>query len=146
MSKDSSNSSMSGLRNWHLSSQVGACIAQKVLISDPFLCPADKAASVIFGNIEDILLLDTTLLSDLEARQKDQRLYIDSIGDILMSHLPEMYIYRTYCANQKSAGRTLDEMRAADPQVADILRVRFLLYQSKNQAYRLPQSTALSCE
>lgn len=43
-----------------------------------------------------------------------------------MSHLPEMFIYRTYCANQKSAGRTLDEMRAADPQVADILRVRLL--------------------
>lgn len=87
------------------------------------MCWLDKAAQVIFGNVEDILLLNTTLLSDLEARQQEQRLYVDTVGDVLSGHLDQMDIYRFYCANQKSAVRTLDELRSSDSRVADILDV-----------------------
>jgi actin cytoskeleton-regulatory complex protein PAN1 len=69
----------------------------------------DKATAVIFANIEDILLSNTVsasemsfraqlivlkgFLSSLEQRQKDCRLYIDSIGDILASHMSNMGVY-----------------------------------------------------
>lgn len=43
----------------------------------------EKALTVIFANIEDILLFNTGFLSALEERQKAARLYIDRIGDVL---------------------------------------------------------------
>ena len=74
-----------------------------------------KAVTVIFANIEDILLTNTvrvrddstqsflinvakTFVSSLEERQKDCRLYIDRIGDILQSHMVNMSVY-TVCAS-----------------------------------------------
>lgn len=64
----------------------------------------------MFANIEDILLTNTVslpslhsvhvltaklqaFLSSLEKHQKECRLYIDKIGDILLSHLPNMGVY-----------------------------------------------------
>jgi hypothetical protein len=71
-----------------------------------------KAITVIFANVEDILLTNTvmrrswtflydtyadcgskTFLSILEERQKDCRLYIDQIGDILRNNMSNMTIY-----------------------------------------------------
>ena len=57
----------------------------------PFLDP--KAVKVVFANVEDILLVNTTFLSSLEERQKECRLYIDRIGDILRMHLANMGCY-----------------------------------------------------
>ena len=53
-----------------------------------------KAIIVIFANVEDILLTNTTFLSSLEERQRSCRLYIDNIGDILNKHLTNMTSYR----------------------------------------------------
>ena len=53
-----------------------------------------KAIMVIFANIEDILLTNTTFLSSLEERQRSCRLYIDNIGDILDRHLTNMTSYK----------------------------------------------------
>jgi hypothetical protein len=70
----------------------------------------NKATTVIFANVEDILLTNTvgnsmlgylgiclpraqTFLSSLEERQKECRLYIDKIGDILQTHIGNMHIY-----------------------------------------------------
>ncbi len=52
-----------------------------------------KAVAVIFANVEDILLTNTTFLSSLEERQRSCRLYIDNIGDILDKHLTNMTSY-----------------------------------------------------
>lgn len=70
-----------------------------------------KAITVIFANIEDILLTNTvthplllypvlytnlryeTFLSSLEERQKECRLYIDKIGDILQNNMPNLTVY-----------------------------------------------------
>ena len=49
-----------------------------------------KAIMVVFANVEDILLTNTTFLSLLEERQRSCRLYIDNIGDILDQHLTNM--------------------------------------------------------
>lgn len=53
----------------------------------------DKALTVIFANVEDILLTATAFLSSLEQRQKSCRLYVDVIGDILEEHIPRMRVY-----------------------------------------------------
>ena len=53
----------------------------------------DKALTVIFANVEDILLANTTFLSSLEQRQKACRLYIDVIGDILQENMTAMSVY-----------------------------------------------------
>ena len=69
-----------------------------------------KEITVVFANIEDLLLTNTVWLSkthyssrsedclqgfvsSLEERQKDCRLYVDRIGDILFNHLPNMGVY-----------------------------------------------------
>ncbi|OBZ75962.1 Actin cytoskeleton-regulatory complex protein pan1 [Grifola frondosa] len=49
-----------------------------------------KAVTVIFANVEDILLMNTTFLSSLEQRQKECRLYIDKIGDVLKANMSNM--------------------------------------------------------
>ena len=71
---------------------------------------SSKEVTVIFANIEDILLTNTvsffpsypsqtevlcfeTFLSVLEERQKECRLYMDQIGDILLDHIPNMAVY-----------------------------------------------------
>lgn len=56
----------------------------------------DKALTVIFANVEDILLANTAFLSSLEQRQKACRLYVDMVGDLLEEHMPAMEIY-TVC-------------------------------------------------
>jgi hypothetical protein len=53
-----------------------------------------KAIMVVFANVEDILLTNTTFLSSLEERQRSCRLYIDNIGDILNKHLTNMTSYK----------------------------------------------------
>jgi hypothetical protein len=64
-----------------------------------------KTISIIFANVEDILLTNTTFLSSLEERQRSCRLYIDAIGDILDKDLVNMINYkvrlpfRSFCIN-----------------------------------------------
>ena len=71
----------------------------------------EKAVKVVFANIEDILLTNTVrwyhrttdyqlvnhylqaFLSALEDRQKECRLYMDTVGDILRQHIPNMGMY-----------------------------------------------------
>lgn len=53
-----------------------------------------KTISVIFANVEDILLTNTTFLSSLEERQRSCRLYIDTIGDILDKDMINMMNYK----------------------------------------------------
>jgi hypothetical protein len=53
-----------------------------------------KTNSIIFANVEDILLTNTTFLSSLEERQRSCRLYIDTIGDILDKDLVNMINYK----------------------------------------------------
>ncbi|KAH0830093.1 hypothetical protein J3R83DRAFT_1428 [Lanmaoa asiatica] len=92
----------------------------------------EKATAMIFLNIEDILLTNTTFLSTLEERQRDCRLYMDRIGDLLEKHMPNMGIYLNYCVNQANAGKVLQQMRENNPVLAAQLKVcswfRFVLH------------------
>jgi RhoGEF domain len=53
-----------------------------------------ETISIIFANVEDILLTNTTFLSSLEERQRSCRLYIDTIGDILDKDMVNMTNYK----------------------------------------------------
>ncbi|KAF8589690.1 hypothetical protein K439DRAFT_300209 [Ramaria rubella] len=77
-----------------------------------------KATTVIFANIEDILLTNTTFLSSLEERQKQCRLYIDNIGDIVEKHMFGMGVYMQYCVNTGAAIKILQSLRDSNPDLA----------------------------
>lgn len=67
-------------------------------------------------------------LSDLEERQRESRLYVDSIGDIVARHIDGLDIYRGYCVNQSNAARTLADLKASKPDLRSILDVRLSIF------------------
>ncbi|EMD34285.1 hypothetical protein CERSUDRAFT_117167 [Gelatoporia subvermispora B] len=81
-----------------------------------------KAITVIFANVEDLLLTNTTFLSCLEERQKECRLYVDRIGDILKSNMAQMTAYMEYCINQATAAKVLQSMRQSNPELGQRLQ------------------------
>ncbi|KAI0657182.1 hypothetical protein C8Q70DRAFT_1005943 [Cubamyces menziesii] len=82
----------------------------------------EKARTVIFANVEDILLMNTTFLSSLEERQKECRLYVDKIGDILSTNMANLSVYMDYCINQGSAIKVLQSLRQGNPELAACLQ------------------------
>ncbi|KAG8678190.1 hypothetical protein FRC09_020045, partial [Ceratobasidium sp. 395] len=82
----------------------------------------EKSTTVIFANVEDILLCNTTFLSSLEERQKDCRLYVDQIGDILDAHMSGMTVYMPYCVHQAPAIKVLQGLRETNPELAGHLQ------------------------
>ncbi|KAF6758250.1 Dbl homology domain-containing protein [Ephemerocybe angulata] len=82
---------------------------------------SQKEITVVFANIEDILLTNTAFLSSLEERQKDCRLYIDRIGDIILNHLPNMGVYMEYCVNQNTANKVLQSLKQNKPELVEHL-------------------------
>ncbi|KAI6004684.1 Dbl homology domain-containing protein [Pisolithus albus] len=81
-----------------------------------------ESTSVIFSNIEDIPLTHTALLSTLEERQRECRLYIDHVGGLLETHMPHMRVYLDYCVNQANAGKVLQSLRDANPELSTQLQ------------------------
>ncbi|KAG5637919.1 hypothetical protein H0H81_002680 [Sphagnurus paluster] len=68
--------------------------------------------------VRDLQLIIETFLSSLEERQKECRLYIDQISDILLSHIPKMGVYMAYCVNQGTAIKVLKSLRDSNPTLA----------------------------
>ncbi|TIA91127.1 hypothetical protein E3P99_01232 [Wallemia hederae] len=66
---------------------------------------------IIFSNIEDLLLLNATFVSDLESRQRNDRMYISQIGDLLDKHLGSLDIYMHYCSNQHRSIKALQSLQ-----------------------------------
>ena len=79
----------------------------------------------------------------MEEKQKDCRLYIDSIGDILATHMSYMDVYmviifvnvlfnfpvcslfeKEYCVNHGNAIKVLQTLREEKPNLGSILQVR----------------------
>ncbi|OCH86200.1 hypothetical protein OBBRIDRAFT_797422 [Obba rivulosa] len=81
-----------------------------------------KAITVIFANVEDLLLSNITFLSCLEERQRECRLYIDRIGDVLKNNMAQMTAYMEYCVNQATAANVLQAMRQSDPELSQRLQ------------------------
>ncbi|CEP12393.1 hypothetical protein [Parasitella parasitica] len=69
---------------------------------------------VVFSNIDDLLICNTALLSDMETRQREQANVIDNIGDVFLKHADSLQCYSTYCRNQSYATKFLQKKREDD--------------------------------
>ncbi|KAI5983026.1 hypothetical protein EDD15DRAFT_2376903 [Pisolithus albus] len=81
-----------------------------------------ESSPVIFFNIEDILLTRTAFLSTLEERQRECRLYMDHVGDLLETHMPHMRVYLDSSVNHANAGKVLQSHRDANPELSTQLQ------------------------
>ncbi|CDZ97229.1 RhoGEF GTPase [Phaffia rhodozyma] len=82
----------------------------------------DKELLVIFANIEDILMMSTTMHSELEESQRESRMYLTSIADILINHIPNVDVYVPYCVNQSTAASILQSLRRKNLKLEEILQ------------------------
>ncbi|KAL7334415.1 hypothetical protein PS15p_200047 [Mucor circinelloides] len=69
---------------------------------------------VVFSNIDDLLICNTALLSDMETRQREQANVVDKIGDVFLKHADSLQCYSTYCRNQSYATKFLQKKREDD--------------------------------
>ncbi|KAI8890231.1 hypothetical protein K501DRAFT_206841 [Backusella circina FSU 941] len=69
---------------------------------------------VVFSNIDDLLMCNTALLSDMEGRQRDGAQVVDKIGDVFLGHADSLQCYSTYCRNQSYASKFLQKKREDD--------------------------------
>ena len=86
------------------------------------------------------MLCSQSFLSTLEERQKECRLYVDHIGDILKSNIANMGVYlvgeilfvstlkfsqvlQEYCVNQGYAIKVLQSLRQSNTELASRLQV-----------------------
>lgn len=95
---------------------VGVFYAKLMTILD------ERALTVIFANVEDILMFNSFFLSALEDRQKACRLYVDVIGDILAEHCQNFGVYMPYCVNQDTARKMLVQLRKSMPELEAALQ------------------------
>lgn len=80
-----------------------------------------KAQTVIFANVEEVLLTAVSLLSELEDRQRESRLYVTRLGDILDAHMKNMGTYLPYCVNQTTARQILTSERNRNAELDRVL-------------------------
>ncbi|KAG2207242.1 hypothetical protein INT46_008860 [Mucor plumbeus] len=89
------------------------------MIINVFYADAGKYLSqderdVVFSNIDDLLICNTALLSDMETRQREQANVVDKIGDVFLKHADSLQCYSTYCRNQSYATKFLQKKREDD--------------------------------
>ncbi|CAG8781616.1 7151_t:CDS:10, partial [Gigaspora margarita] len=83
---------------------------------------SEQELSTLFCNIQDILICNTTILSDLEQRQEEDAYFVSKVGDILLKHSENLTIYTKYCGNQLNASKFLQKKSSADKKFADFLK------------------------
>ncbi|KAI9286625.1 hypothetical protein BC943DRAFT_351418 [Umbelopsis sp. AD052] len=80
------------------------------------------AQNIIFSNVEDLLLCNTGILSDLEDREREGANFVSAVGDIFLNHAENLKCYQTYCRNQSAASRFLQKKRDEDKVFATFLK------------------------
>ncbi|CAG8433988.1 2566_t:CDS:10 [Diversispora eburnea] len=81
-----------------------------------------KELNLVFSNIYDLLLCNLVILSELEQRQKQDEFLLDNVGDILIKHVNELRLYKTYCGNQLNAINFLQKKINEDKKFYDFLK------------------------
>ncbi|RKO85386.1 Dbl homology domain-containing protein, partial [Blyttiomyces helicus] len=85
-----------------------------------FLSKADLHA--MFGNIEDLLLVNSLILSDLEAKQIQENYVVSGIGEIFVHHTDSLVGYSAYCSTISSGLKLLQKRRVEDPRLNEYLK------------------------
>ncbi|KAI6004667.1 hypothetical protein EDD15DRAFT_2359398 [Pisolithus albus] len=68
--------------------------------------------------VRDLQLIVEAFLSTVEERQRACREYVDHAGDLLETHIPHMRVYLDYCVDQANAGKVLQSLRDANPELS----------------------------
>ncbi|KAA1127295.1 hypothetical protein PGTUg99_034297 [Puccinia graminis f. sp. tritici] len=79
-----------------------------------------RAATIVFANIEEIMLFGTTFLSALERRQVESGSLVQAVGDIVLDYMQGVDVFRPYCSNQANASRILSHLKLK-PSIANRL-------------------------
>ncbi|KAI6140329.1 hypothetical protein BKA82DRAFT_31057, partial [Pisolithus tinctorius] len=77
----------------------------------------EDLTSVMFPDIEDILLTNTALLSTLEERQREFRLYVDRVGNLLETRTRQCECICS-CIDQANAGKGLQSLRNTNRELS----------------------------
>lgn len=86
---------------------------------EPVIGP--RASTIVFANVEDIMLFGATFLSALERRQLQSGSYhVETVGDIVLDYMQGVHVFRPYCINQANASRALNDLKQR-PAVANLL-------------------------
>jgi len=96
-----------------------------------FLSPGE--ITDLFQNIEEILVTNSLLFSDLENAQQSQNFYIERIGRIFLQHVQSLETYTAYCGNLSAGINFLQTKRQSDKKLAEYLK----------EAQRNPKSRSL---
>ncbi|CAG8655621.1 13678_t:CDS:10, partial [Dentiscutata heterogama] len=83
---------------------------------------SEQELSILFCNIQDILLCNTAILSDLEQRQEEDSYFVSKVGDILLKHSEDLTLYTKYCGNQLNASKFLQKKSSVEKKFADFLK------------------------
>jgi len=76
----------------------------------------------IFGNIEEILMVNSRLLSAFENLQVKSRFVIDRVGDVFVEHLDDLNCYLGYCGSQMISSKLLQRKRTENKRIGDFLK------------------------
>ncbi|KAJ1555279.1 Intersectin-2, partial [Nowakowskiella sp. JEL0078] len=85
----------------------------------------DRDLENIFANIDEILLANSLILSDLESYLESQGYVVDAIGSEFAKHIPSLDCYATYCRNQMNSSKFLQQRRNTDRELSDFLKECF---------------------
>ncbi|KAH8924408.1 Dbl homology domain-containing protein [Atractiella rhizophila] len=84
------------------------------------ILPAE-VSEIVFGRVDEILLFNTSFLSELEERQKADALHVQQIGDVIENHIEGIEVYRGYCVNQANAAMLLETLKRNDAVIKEKL-------------------------
>lgn len=63
----------------------------KVFYTDSGKYLSQDERDVVFSNIDDLLICNTSLFSDMETRQRERANVVDNIGDVFLTHVGICY-------------------------------------------------------
>src|SRR6266542_3840189 len=98
-------------------------IYELISTEQSYLRDLQMIVAVFYGPLQNILLCNTAILSDLEQRQKDDKLYVNNVGDLLLKHSDDLKCYEIYCGKQLNASKFLQKKRYEDKTFSEFLKV-----------------------
>ncbi|KAJ3288737.1 Intersectin 1 (SH3 domain protein) [Borealophlyctis nickersoniae] len=99
------------------------------LIVEVFYAPLTQLLTppdirTLFSNIEEVLFVNSLILSDFETAQIEQSFVMGGIGRLFIRHADKLSCYQPYCANFGTALKLLQKRRREDARLAEFLKTQ----------------------
>ncbi|PJF19704.1 Rom2p, partial [Paramicrosporidium saccamoebae] len=79
--------------------------------------------SVIFQNLDELLLRAGLLLSDLKCRQAQEKGIVSSVSDLYLAHLKDFSCFRKYCMGHEEASKMLRQKLDSNSRFSKLVRI-----------------------